>query len=210
MTPKTNEMLERINPNGRKIKSFTNGVKLNVSVKKYIEKPSDNFPEFKEAVVSLATNIKNNINEKREIDEILKKTRIGTMAEFLFVDAFKNVERPDNEGLVYDVISKNNVRFEIKCSGKSHSYWEGVGMYHNFLEHAKAGNVHYIVNMYIDKEADEVILRGIAEAKSFEDYIEDSNFSKSKYYHPYNAEKAGKCWIGESAIRKIKELTKEQ
>ena len=203
----TSEILEKLNKKNRKIKTFGNGVKLNVSAKKYIEKPS---AEFKEAVVSLATNLKNNPKDKRKIDEILKKARIGTMAEFLFADAFKNVERPDNEGLVYDVISKNNVRFEIKYSGNSHQYWEGVATYNNFLKHAKAGNVHYIVNMYIDTEADEVILRGIAEAKSFENYIKDSHFNRPKYYHPYDAVNDGKCWMGDNAIRKIKELTKEQ
>ena len=126
---------------------------------------------------------------ERSFAEILRHTTYGEAVEKICSDVLK-LEQTDFSISAYDA-TKNNLKIEIKHTVKNSKWWSFKHVsYEYFLKNS--ANLDYIFLCYVD-DSNNCYLKYIANAKTFRDYIRESNF-KDYYYNVDKAVQYRQCY----------------
>lgn len=124
----------------------------------------------------------------RSFEEVLKHTAYGEAVEEL-ASAGLSLQRTDFSTAKYDA-TKDGLKIEIKHTVKDSKWWNfKMSSYKYFLDCSK--DLDYIILCYV--QGTECYLKYIANAKTFKDYIKESNF-KDHYYNVDKAIAEGQCY----------------
>ena len=148
-------------------------------------------------------------NSSRSKDKITLDALRGVAAEIAFTRKFPQFCRHKNPPYAFDVASLTawkGSRIEIKCPRVDKDWWVPVN-YDHFYNHAQEGNVDFICNAYIEETTGDFFIKAIANAKSFESYVQPGPYNM--FYNHHRAVKDGECWIGSQAVNKIKKVIED-
>jgi hypothetical protein len=125
----------------------------------------------------------------RTFEEVLEQTIAGEAIEVLVCNELDLI-RVDFNVSEYDAISKSGKKYEIKHTVKDSDWWN-FKTYDFFLKNSH--NLDYIVLCYLNKETNDAHLKWIANAKTFNKYVQSSKFNSGQYYNNKLAIKENQC-----------------
>lgn len=150
-----------------------------------------NNEQFIEHCKVLASNYKTN---GRTNEQVLIQTLYGEAVEKICADKLNLTQTPFHVS-TYDA-TKNNLKIEIKHTAKDSKWWSfKPESYMYFIQNSK--DLDFIILCYVDKTnntGSTCYLKYIAHAKTFINYVKQSHYNESYYYHVDNAISANQCY----------------